>query len=367
MSKKNGDLWFPHDYNAGGNPQLTSLMLREGVEGYGIYWCMIETMHKSENGMFEKKQYNYDALAMRIGATACDRNATAMRPLTESERLKATADRIKAVLQTCVDVELFEENEQFIVSLRVIENLENAKKISQQNSENARKLWLKKAKGMRKGCDRIATASDEDAKNDKIRQDKIRQEEEKDIPAQTRVEMSFEDFVKSKTQEFIKPNEMIYPNWISDNEFLKERLHYYLFTFRPKINKKLKNTGLAISKIINRLENDCQKDVKTALNNIDYSITKSYEMIYPEPVFDKASTEDSGKFTTIIEYARSNIEKLKQREMAGEHGWKIYLITKLKEHSDPEKLDGYITQHLKNLQSITDIIEFAEELNKAVG
>ena len=46
--------YFPHDSNARGDDKSIYIMRRHGVEGYGLYWLFIETMHESADGKLSK-------------------------------------------------------------------------------------------------------------------------------------------------------------------------------------------------------------------------------------------------------------------------------------------------------------------------
>jgi len=40
--------YFSHDYNARSDPRLRKLLMKEGIEGIGIYWCIIEMLYEQE-------------------------------------------------------------------------------------------------------------------------------------------------------------------------------------------------------------------------------------------------------------------------------------------------------------------------------
>lgn len=44
MSKE----YFSHDYNARSDPKLRKLLMKEGIEGIGVYWCIIEMLYEQE-------------------------------------------------------------------------------------------------------------------------------------------------------------------------------------------------------------------------------------------------------------------------------------------------------------------------------
>ena len=40
-------LYFKHDFNARNNPKLAKLKKQFGIEGIGIYWCLIEILYEN--------------------------------------------------------------------------------------------------------------------------------------------------------------------------------------------------------------------------------------------------------------------------------------------------------------------------------
>jgi len=41
--------YFSHDSNARHDPNICEMRLNYGMEGYGLYWVMIEMMREQEN------------------------------------------------------------------------------------------------------------------------------------------------------------------------------------------------------------------------------------------------------------------------------------------------------------------------------
>lgn len=168
MSKENGDLYFPHDFNSANDEKIVAFLSLQRGEGYGIYWLIVEQMHKSD-GVYFKKEYNYIATA---------------------QRTQATVERIKAILSDLVLCELFYEDEEGYYSERVIKNLEKSKRISEQNAINARKRKPKKSDRSTTASDRSTTADIQD----KIKEDKTKEDKEKykkEIPTSDEVRSLF--------------------------------------------------------------------------------------------------------------------------------------------------------------------------------
>ena len=64
MSSEN-KLYFSHDFYSRDN--LSNLRMKCGLEGYGIYWCLVEIMH--ENGG-EIKESDIDGIAYNLHTDA---------------------------------------------------------------------------------------------------------------------------------------------------------------------------------------------------------------------------------------------------------------------------------------------------------
>ena len=111
MSKE----YFSHDYNARSDPKLRKLLMKEGIEGVGIYWCIIEMLYEQEG----------------------------ILPLSECEaiafELHTQCERIENVIHS----DLFIIEDDSFYSQSVINRLEirNVKSKSASNSANAR--WAK--------------------------------------------------------------------------------------------------------------------------------------------------------------------------------------------------------------------------------
>jgi len=111
MSKE----YFSHDYNARSDPKLRKLLMKEGMDGIGIYWCIIEMLYEQEG----------------------------ILPLSECEaiafELHTECERIESVLHS----DLFIIEDDSFYSQSVINRLEirNGKSKSASNSANAR--WAK--------------------------------------------------------------------------------------------------------------------------------------------------------------------------------------------------------------------------------
>lgn len=55
--------YFPHDYNARGDRKIVKLIMKHGMEGTGVFWCMIEMLY--EEGGYLPLDYERIAFELR--------------------------------------------------------------------------------------------------------------------------------------------------------------------------------------------------------------------------------------------------------------------------------------------------------------
>ena len=64
--------FFSHDSNAKSDPKILALIKQYGIEGYGRFWIIIETMSEQDNYKLSCEEWIMDALAM---AMLCETNS----------------------------------------------------------------------------------------------------------------------------------------------------------------------------------------------------------------------------------------------------------------------------------------------------
>ena len=99
--------YFPHDYNARNDAKLIRLRMDMGLQGIGIYWCIVEMLYE-EDGKIERS--NLKAVAYAIN------------------------EEVTNVQQVIEQYNLFEFDDKFIWSEAVSKRLKNIKKISSVRS-----------------------------------------------------------------------------------------------------------------------------------------------------------------------------------------------------------------------------------------
>ena len=147
--------YFPHDSNAKDDPKCILLIEQLGLEGYGIYWVLVETL---------RDQTNYCYPIQLLPALA--------------RRFNTTLEKMKIVV---FNYGLFEiENDTFFFSKSLIKrmSLYEEKKIK-------RSLAGKKGNEIRWQTDRIAIANGSQEEYSKVKESKVKE--------------------NKKTKEFIPP------------------------------------------------------------------------------------------------------------------------------------------------------------------
>jgi len=105
--------YFSHDYNARSDRKMINLLMTCGMEGIGIYWCIVEMLYE-EGGYLMR--------------TECERIAFELR--TECERITKV-----------IDSSLFCHDEDKFWSESVLSRLQARKEKSQSARNSALKMW----------------------------------------------------------------------------------------------------------------------------------------------------------------------------------------------------------------------------------
>jgi len=122
--------YFSHDHHARTDEKIIKMLKTSGVEGYGLYWMIVEMLHENQ-GSIPK---DYELLAYE---------------------LRTQCERIKAV---CEDYDLFYERDGRILSLSVDRRLQERAEKSVKAKSSAMKRWGGNANAMRTQCDLDAKA-----------------------------------------------------------------------------------------------------------------------------------------------------------------------------------------------------------------
>jgi len=141
--------YFPHDYNARSDEKVLKLRRTCGLEGYGIYWCLIESLANSSE---------------------------ARLPLSSLEdiafELQTKYERITEIVN---NFGLFEHNSTHFWSKRLCEHFKNVTHKSFMAKKSVMKRWAN-IKQNNKGTNVLPTQCDSNTIKERKREEKIRKE-----------------------------------------------------------------------------------------------------------------------------------------------------------------------------------------------
>lgn len=120
--------YFSHDYNARNDPKILELRSEYGMEGYGIYWCLIETMAEDDEGV---------VIATLIGGL--------------SVGYGVPKNRLLEIIQFMIKIGLLHQDNDEIYSLRLREHKNMRKALSDKGKEGAEKRWENERKRKKNG------------------------------------------------------------------------------------------------------------------------------------------------------------------------------------------------------------------------
>lgn len=149
--------YFSHDYTARNDYKIKSLLSRHGMEGYGIFWAIIESLYLNANAM----PLDYEGIAFD---------------------LRTTPEKIQSIVN---DFALFViKDKKVFYSKSVKQRLDERENRSINARESANKRWSQRnATAMRPQCDRNANK----VKESKVKENKINNK---------KLESEFENFRK---------------------------------------------------------------------------------------------------------------------------------------------------------------------------
>lgn len=109
-------LTFPHEYNARNNPKLQNVLSALGLEGIGLYWCLIEQLYE-QGGKIPINQCNCIAFALHLDCNCIERIIN--------------------------DFGLFETDSQYFWSNRVLDAINQQVSLSEKRKSASQKRWQK--------------------------------------------------------------------------------------------------------------------------------------------------------------------------------------------------------------------------------
>lgn len=159
---KENTFYFAHDYNARSDVKIKKLLMKLGMQGYGIYWCIVEDLYQNANAL----QMDYESIAFE---------------------LRVSPDLIKSIIN---DFDLLVSDGVNFGSLSVQRRLDDRQSKSIKARESAFKRWNKS------DCNADVMQSHNEGNAIKERKEKEKKEKEKKIflPS-TSVDVASNDFV----------------------------------------------------------------------------------------------------------------------------------------------------------------------------
>lgn len=221
MSKET--FYFSHDYNARSDEKIRALIRKHGMQGYGIYWSIIEDLYNNTNVL----RCDYDSIAYE---------------------LRTNYDVIKSVID---DFDLFVFEGETFGSLSVQNRLEKRKNKSEKARDSVMNRW----------------------KNKESNTNVLRAEYERNTIKESKVKES-----KVKESKLIPPTILEIENYFTENGFdktlAKKAFNYYsVANWSDSSGKKIKNWKQKMQGVWFKDENKEKKPYATkkeSVNGMEY-------------------------------------------------------------------------------------------------
>ena len=152
--------YFSHDSNALTDTKILNMRADYGLEGYGLYWAIIEMMRNEEDYQLEFNKNTFRAI----------------------KTLTNTTIDIEKYIKDCIeDYKLFQQQDEKFYSNSLLKRMQIKDKKSAIAREKAQKRWNSNATDMQEQCSSNANKEKEKKKNN-IEKEIKGKEEKKFIP-----------------------------------------------------------------------------------------------------------------------------------------------------------------------------------------
>jgi hypothetical protein len=152
--------YFSHDCNARNDEKILAMRSVYGLEGYAMYFMIIEILREQNEYKLETNKYIWSTLAMQMH--------------TSSENVHKFVD-------DCVnEFQLFVIEDNFLYSKSLIKRMGLFKEISEIRSKAAKKRW-ENANGMQMECKSNANADQKQCNKTKLNKTKLDYTKKEDI------------------------------------------------------------------------------------------------------------------------------------------------------------------------------------------
>lgn len=169
--------YFSHDSNAITDTKILNMRADYGLEGYGLYWAIIEMMRNEEDYKLTLNKNTYRAI----------------KTLTNT-----TIDIEKFINDCLEDYELFEQDDEKFYSNSLLRRMQEKEKKSVIAREKAEKRWNNNATALQQQCSSNASKVNKSKVNkSKINENKVNKKEQEE-------KIHFADFVSMTNAEHQK-------------------------------------------------------------------------------------------------------------------------------------------------------------------
>lgn len=152
--------YFSHDSNARHDPAMAALTLAHGMQGYGMYWMIVEMLREQASYKLPMKSYIYAALA---------------------KDMMCTPEQVEEFIKDCIEeYDLFESDGNYFWSNSLLRRMEKLEETREKRKAAAEKRWNAKESNSN------ANAEQEQSKNmqSKVKESKVKEKKEYSVPAE---------------------------------------------------------------------------------------------------------------------------------------------------------------------------------------
>lgn len=212
-------MFFSHDFEARADIKLARLLSRHGMQGYGLFWAIIEDLYRL--GMHEAMSKDLEFLAWHY---------------------RTDQEMIRSVIE---DFDLFQFDDEHFWSNTVLNRLEDIHKRSEKARQSAKKRWDKPT-GSQPNANAKPTQSEPDAKKSKEKETHSRKKQKVFTPPskdevvtyfvdkgfpQSLGEQAFEyyhvsDWVDGRGRKVVNWKQKMISAWMKDELKVKPKVDY---------------------------------------------------------------------------------------------------------------------------------------------
>jgi hypothetical protein len=149
-SEKEDSKWFKHDQDAHGDPKIVAMVTVWGMEGYGMWWRLLELLRSSpETGYAFNIKYKYafevlaDVLRLSDARASLKVARASQKVAMPSQKVampKSGVEKAKRFVRDCIDeFKLFEEKDGLFFSRSMIDRMKSWEETKIAMSERGRK------------------------------------------------------------------------------------------------------------------------------------------------------------------------------------------------------------------------------------